>query len=79
MKSKNTYSLILNADSEDKGSSIIETAVYGLVILCMALGGWQVASSKVTVPGQNRVPKSQQSIMATAPVEQGQPLIASRG
>jgi hypothetical protein len=80
MKTKNTYSMILNADAEDKGSSIFETAVYGVVILGMAISSWNFATGKVTLPGENRAPKSQQSIMATVPAEQPAPIvIASRG
>ena len=80
MKNKNTYSLILNADAEDKGRSMFETAVYGLVILCMAVSGWNFVSSKVTLPGENRAPKSQETMMATVPAEQPAPIVlASRG
>ena len=80
MNSKNTYSLILNAEAEDKRSSVFETLVYAVVILGMAVSSWSFVSGKVTLPGQNRAPKSQQSIMATVPAEQPAPIvIASRG
>jgi hypothetical protein len=79
MKTKNTYSMILNADAEDKGSSLIETAVYGVVILGMAISSWNFVSGKVTLPGENRSQKSEQSIMATVPADQPAPIvIASR-
>ena len=80
MKSKNTYSLILNAEAEDKRSSVFETIVYAVVILGMAVSSWNFVSGKVTLPGQNRAPKSQEAIMATVPAEQPAPIvIASRG
>ena len=80
MKSKNTYSLILNAEAEDRSHSICEAAVYGLVLLGMAVSGWNFASGTVTLPGQNRAPKSEQSMIATAPAEQPAPFVlASRG
>jgi hypothetical protein len=80
MKRKNTYSLILNAEAEDKRSSVFETVVYAVVILGMAVSSWSFVSGKVTLPGQNRAPKPQQSIMATVPAEQPAPIvIAARG
>lgn len=77
MKNRSTYSLLLNADSEEKGRSIFEMAVYSLVVLCMAISGWNFASGKVTLPGQNRAPSHSETIIATTPAEQ--PLLASRG
>jgi hypothetical protein len=80
MKNKNTYSLILNAEAEDKTSSLFEVAVYGVVILGMAISSWNFASGKVTLPGENRAPKSEQRSMATVPAEQPAPIVlASRG
>ena len=52
MKHKNTYSLLIQA--EEKGRSIFEGTIYGLVILCVAFTGWQFASNSVVLPGQNR-------------------------
>jgi len=80
MKNKPTYSLLIGADSEEKGRSVFETAVYGLVVLCMAVSGWHFVSSAVTLPGQNRAPKQDQpqSMIANAPVQPA-PVIASRG
>jgi hypothetical protein len=52
MKNKNTYSLI--AQSEEKGRSIFEAAIYGVVIVCTAFSGWQFASHSVVLPGMNR-------------------------
>lgn len=76
---KSTYSLILAAEAEEKGRSIFELAVYGLAVLCMAVAGWQFASSPVIVPGTVRTQEAPaQSVIANAspevPVK-----IASRG
>lgn len=68
MKTKSTYSLLLNAESEDKGRTIFETAVYSLVVLCMALSVWHFASGDVTLPGQTSVQKdAPASMIANAP------------
>ena len=77
MKTKSTYSLLLNANAEENGRSIFEIAIYGIVVLSMVLSGWQFASTTVTVPGQNRPTKSQETMMARTPVQP--PLLASRG
>lgn len=77
MKSKSTYSLLLNAEAEDKGRSIFEAAVYAVVVLSMAVSGWHFATSKLTLPGPNRQPISEQSMLAKTPVEQ--PLVEARG
>ncbi len=76
MQNKNTYSLILQ--SEEKGRSIFETAVYGLLVLGVASASWQFAFTPVTVPGMNRASNTEAAVemMAKAPVEQ--PIIASR-
>ena len=52
MKTKSTYSLLLNADSEEKGRSIFETATYAVVVLSMALSVWYFASGAVTFPAK---------------------------
>ena len=75
----------MNSGAEEKGRSIFETAVYGVVILCMAISGWEVMSTKVTMPGltpaeqAQQEAKAQQGVIATAPAEQAQPLLAARG
>ena len=75
----------MNSGAEEKGRSIFETAVYGVVVLCMAISGWEMMSTKVTMPGltpaqqAQQEAKAQQSIIATAPAEQAQPLLAARG
>jgi hypothetical protein len=52
MKTKNTYSMLVEA--EEKGRSIFESTIYGLVVLCVAFTGWQFASNAVVTPGMNR-------------------------
>ena len=47
---RSTYSLLLNADAEEKGRSIFESVVYGLVVLCTAVSFWQFASGEVVLP-----------------------------
>lgn len=66
MKTKNTYSLLIN--SEEKGRSIFESAIYGLVVVCMAFTGWQFASSSVALP---RMPA------ATAQSTDSQPVVVA--
>ena len=78
MKNKSTYSLIINADTEEKGRSIVEVSVYALVLLCMAVSGWQFASTSVTLPKKSPKQNAPQSMVAEAPVAQP-PVIASRG
>ena len=54
MKSKNTYSLILNAEAEEKGRSMFETAVYSCVVMATALSVWAFATGAVVTPGMGR-------------------------
>ncbi len=77
MKTKSTYSLLLNANAEEKGRSLFETSIYAVVILSMALSTWYFASSSVTVPGQNRAEIPTERVIANTPDES--PLIAARG
>ena len=73
MKNKNTYSLLI--DSEEKGRSIFEGALYGLVVLCIAFSGWQLASSSAAlprVPASNNVNGSSVEMVAKAPVQEQQ-------
>ena len=58
MKNKSTYSLLVNAESEEKGRSIFETAVYSFVVLATAVSVWTFASSAVITPGMNRADDS---------------------
>ena len=50
MKTKSTYSLLVN--SEEKGRSLFEAAIYSLVVLCTVVSVGQFAMQDVTVPGQ---------------------------
>ena len=80
MNSKNTYSMILQA--EETGRSIFESAIYGLVVLCVAFTAWQFASNSIVLPGMNHVDQSKQSEVAVemlADADGAQPLLASRG
>ncbi|MGI8435913.1 MAG: hypothetical protein ACR2NX_03280 [Chthoniobacterales bacterium] len=77
MKSKSTYSLLVDADSEEKSRSIFEVSVYVLIGLCMAVSGWNFATATVTVPGQNRAPASTERLVNNVP--DPQPLLADRG
>ncbi len=69
MKTKSTYSLLMNAEAEEKGRSIFETAVYSLIVLCMTLSVWSFAAGDVNVPGQKSAVKKEvpASMMANAP------------
>ena len=75
---KNTYSLL--TQNEEKGRSIFEGAIYGLVVLAVAVTSWQFASGSVVVPGMNRVNPSTDSGIAVEVVEPAAktPVIASR-
>ena len=70
---KNTYSLLLNANAEEKGRSIFESAVYGLVILCTAVAAWQFAAGDVVLPTGGSTASSKASY-AAAPAQQPQPV-----
>ena len=79
MKNKNTYSLILNADAEDKGRSIFETAVYSTVAMATALSVWAFATGGVMVPGMDRVDKGNEAgFTIKAPAAEQPIVIASR-
>ncbi len=70
MKNKSTYSLLLNADSEEKGRSIFETAVYSTVVLATAFSVWAFASGAVVTPGMNRPDRDAANYAVEAQVEQ---------
>jgi hypothetical protein len=78
MKNKNTYSLLVQSD--EKGRSIFESAIYGLVVLSIAFTSWQFASGSVVVPGMNRANDKTSSGIAVEVVEPAvqAPVIASR-
>ncbi|MGZ4966992.1 MAG: hypothetical protein ACXWAV_00085 [Chthoniobacterales bacterium] len=68
MKNKNTYSLLVQ--SQEKGRSIFEVVIYGLVIVCTAFSGWQFASHSVVVPGMNRGNDTKTEMVAQIPADQ---------
>lgn len=70
MKNKSTYSLLVNADSEEKGRSIFETAVYSTVVMATALSVWAFASGAVVTPGMNRADRDAANFAIEAQVEQ---------
>ena len=71
MKNKSTYSLLVNADSEEKGRSIFETAVYSTVVMATALSVWAFASGAVVTPGMGRADKGNEAgFTITAQAEQ---------
>ncbi len=62
MKNKNTYSLLV--ESQEKGRSIFEASIYGLVVLCTAFSAWQFAAHSIMLPGMNHVDKNAEIQMA---------------
>jgi hypothetical protein len=77
MKNKSTYSLLINADAEEKGRSIFETAVYMVMIGFTAISVWMFASGPVVLPGMYRDSAKPAAIAVEAPA---QPIaLASRG
>ena len=79
MKNKSTYSLLINADTEEKSRSIFEAATYALVVCCMAVSVWHFAASPVTLPKKSQPQDQPKSMIANAPVQEAAPVIASRG
>jgi hypothetical protein len=70
---RSTYSLLLNADAEEKGRSIFESAIYGLVILCTAVSVFQFATSDVVLPTGGQTASSKAAFAATS-TQQAQPV-----
>ena len=68
-----TYSLLLNANAEEKGRSIFEGAIYGLVVVCTALSIWQFATGSVVLPTGGQTASSQAQY-AAAPTQPAQPV-----
>ncbi len=54
MKNKHTYSLLVNAEAEEKGRSLFETLVYSSVVMATALSVWAFATGAVVTPGMGR-------------------------
>jgi len=69
MKNKSTYLLLINADSEEKGRSIFEAAIYSSFVLATALSVFSFATGSVVLPGMNRV-KADSAIAIEAPAQQ---------
>ncbi len=78
MKTKSTYSLLLNAEAEDKGHSIFESGVYAFVILCTVVSGWSFAATAFRLPGDDVAPKVVGRVINT-PIVDEQPLLAVTG
>jgi hypothetical protein len=76
MKTQSTYSLLLNAEREEKGRSVFSAVILSLVVATMALSGWQFASTKLTMPDQARAAKTPEVMIAAVPADQA-PLLAS--
>ena len=64
MKTQSTYSLLVN--SEEKGRSLFEAAIYGLVVLCTIVSVGQFAVQDVTLPGQASTKSSAKVMVADA-------------
>ena len=78
MKNKSTYSLLVNADSEEKGRSIFETAVYSLVAMATALAVWAFATGAVVTPGMGRVDAGNEAAFAVKAHAEQPIVIAAR-
>ncbi len=70
-----TYSLLVS--SEEKGRTIFEGTVIGLIVLSTAFTGWQFASSSVVLPGMASAKSSSPSTIV-AEVAHTQPVVADR-
>jgi hypothetical protein len=64
--------------AEEKGRSIFESTIYGLVIICVAFTGWQFASTSVVTPGMNRANNGTAVEMATQAPAPAPVVLASR-
>ena len=70
----NTYSLLLNANAEEKGRSIFEAAVYGLVVVCCAFSAFQFVASDVVLPTGGSTASSKAAFVAAQTQQQAQPV-----
>ncbi len=75
MKNKNTYSLLVQ--SQEKGRSIFEASIYGLVILCTVFSAWSFAAHSIMLPGMNHVDKNAGTEMAAQAAAENPVAIAS--
>ena len=78
MKNKSTYQLLVNSESEEKGRSIFETAVYSTVVLATALSIWAFASGDVVTPGMGRVDGGNEAGLAVKAQAEQPIVIAAR-
>ena len=70
---RSTYSLLLNADAEEKGRSIFESAIYGMVVLCTVVSVFQFAAGDVVLPTGGQTASSKAAYAATS-TQQAQPV-----
>ncbi len=67
MKTQSTYSLLIN--SQEKGRSLFEAAIYVLVMLTAVVSVGQFATETVTLPGQAAAKKASSTMVADAAVQ----------
>ncbi len=70
-----TYSLLVR--SEEKGRTIFEGAIIGLIVLSTAFTGWQFASSSIVLPGMATTKVTAPSAIVAKAAPQ-QPAVADR-
>ena len=71
MKTQSTYSLLVN--SYEKGRSIFESAVYGLLVLSAVASIGQFASQSITAPGEIAASSNRGVVVAEAKTEAALP------
>ena len=64
MKTKSTYSLLVN--SYEKGRSIFESAVYGLLVVSAIASIGQFATQSITSPGEIAANSPRTAVVAQA-------------
>ena len=72
MKTQSTYSLLVN--SYEKGRSIFESAVYGLLVLSAVAAIGQFASQSITTPGEIAASSTRGAIVAEATTQAAIPV-----
>ena len=71
MKTQSTYSLLVN--SYEKGRSIFESAVYGLLVLAAVASIGQFASQSITTPTEIATNSTPAVVVAEAKTEAALP------
>ncbi len=71
---KNTYSLLLNVNAEEKGRSFFEAAVYCVVVVCCALSALQFATGEIVLPTGGSTASSKAAFASTTSTQQAQPV-----